>query len=419
MKAVLDVAASKVGKLPHAREAFGAASDFWQGFDTTGAGKCLKCHTLDSGDDGSMRINWSPATADPSSRPITKFRHSSHIRLPEMIRENDMQVNASCASCHQLETSPDNVGAYRELFSAENHNPHQFRSGFQQLMLNNCAECHTENRAGDSCLQCHQYHATPSPLTPAIGSLIISKKTPADESPSESGGDSASDTDTGESDLLIPDSGESDLLVPDAGGEDGGDLLVPDSDGGDLLIPDASTEDEGDLLVPDPGGEEMEGDSLIPDDSGDGESLIPGEEAGESLIPSPEEPASDGEGDGDSLLPGGEAGEEGESLVPEEEAGESLTPSPEEPASDREGDGDSLLPGGEPEEPGESLVPNQNRSSRRRTSKEKSYESIGPVCEMPRDRRHRLRLWRPWRGERRLHDVAGEIGIDPLHPDTT
>ncbi len=214
MKAVLDVAASKAGKLPHAREVFGAASDFWQGIDTTGAGKCLKCHTLDSGDDGSMRINWAPAAADPSSRPITKFRHSSHIRLPEMIRENEMQANASCASCHQLETSPDKVDAYREQFSAENHNPHRFRSGFQNLLVNNCAQCHTEERAGDSCLQCHQYHATPSPLTPAIGSLVSNGVKPANDTPNESGDAPTPDTDT--------DTGDGDLLVPDAGGEDGG-----------------------------------------------------------------------------------------------------------------------------------------------------------------------------------------------------
>ncbi len=307
MRAVLDVAASKIGKLGHARELFGSASDFWQGFDTTGAGKCLKCHTLDEGDDGTMMINWSPASADPESRPITKFRHSSHVRLPEMVREDDMKANASCASCHQLETSPDQIDAYRGVFAAENQNPFRFRSGFRELMRSNCAECHTENRAGDSCLQCHQYHATPSPLTPAIVNLIANLESPSNGTSTEAGQEPAADPDPGDSDLLVPeaaDGDESDLLVPDAGDEGDGDLLVPDvgdEGDGDLLVPDTRDEGDGDLLVPDAGGDGVEG---------------------ESLIPNTEPPADSGSEDegGDSLLPSEEPEEAGESLVPESES---------------------------------------------------------------------------------------------------
>ncbi|MFW5896147.1 MAG: hypothetical protein ACOCUA_02060 [archaeon] len=33
-----------------------------------------------------------------------------------------------------------------------------FRGEFQPIQRNTCASCHTPDRAGDSCLDCHNYH---------------------------------------------------------------------------------------------------------------------------------------------------------------------------------------------------------------------------------------------------------------------
>jgi hypothetical protein len=229
-----------------------------------------------------MRINWFPAPIDFAKRPITKFKHRSHLRLPELVKGNQMVTDEACSACHQLDTSAEHVKSYREVFTAENRNPHRFRSGFKHLSRNDCAACHTQDRAGDSCLQCHQYHATPSPLIPALSRII-----PQADEPKKTGTSPVENT--------PPETGEGDSLIP--GGDDEGDSLIPGSDDeGDSLIPDTESES----LIPE-GGED-EGDSLIPAD----DEL---EETSESLIPGAEEDPLE-----DSLIPNEE-----ESLLPPED----------------------------------------------------------------------------------------------------
>jgi mono/diheme cytochrome c family protein len=76
-------------------------------------------------------------------------------------------VNAIlCIQCHQL--NPSSI--YRESFpfgdswplNAElpNHsNPHNAISNFNPMNhQTSCVTCHQPDRAGNSCLQCHNYH---------------------------------------------------------------------------------------------------------------------------------------------------------------------------------------------------------------------------------------------------------------------
>ena len=375
MRTILDIAAAKVGKVEHAEELLGYASDFWQGFETTGAGKCLKCHTLDRRVDGSMSINWMPASADPKARPITKFKHGSHVRLPEMMRsEGVLGSSETCGSCHVVESSEAHLEVYREEYSSSNHDPYRFHSGFKHLELNSCASCHTEDRAGNDCLQCHQYHATPSPLARSLASFIRGDDPPAGDPEAAVGGEDDGGDDGG-GDSLIPAEPGGDSLIP-VEDDPGGDSLVPEGDGSESLVPDGDSSDgeslvpdgdgESESLVPDEGeslvpAEDGEGDSLLPDGGGEGESLVPDE--GEMLVP------GDGAEDGDSLLPAG-----GEPLVPPAED------SPEEGTSllpDGDGDGESLIPD---DSEGESLVPDKGEQDENKPAEteDKGGESLLP-----------------------------------------
>ncbi len=270
MKSILDVAAAKVEEVPEALDLLGAAGDHWQGYDTTGAGKCLKCHTLDRRDDGSMRINWSHTARELAARPMTKFKHRSHVRLPELVRQDQVLANEACASCHQLETRPEHVQAYRKSFAAGHHDPHLFRSGFQPLMLNHCTQCHTQERAGDSCLQCHQYHATESPLLPILGTdfaiepiVAVPITDPDEENTPQQEEDDTEVENEDEGDSLIPEDEGSDLLIPE---NEGSNLLIPEEEGSDLLIPEDEDDGKGESLIPAAGDaeDEDEGESLLP-----------------------------------------------------------------------------------------------------------------------------------------------------------
>jgi len=151
--------------------------DYRRGVDSGATGKCLKCHTVDQvpsvsskgQSEGHWRINWYSRGKEYSKLPrLTRFRHDKHL------------AQMSCLNCHQF----NKVGKYLSSFPTKlipeqqgkqtleqlwNHiseqqlkkcNPGNFTSNFKPLNhLNDCARCHQPKQAGNSCTQCHSYHA--------------------------------------------------------------------------------------------------------------------------------------------------------------------------------------------------------------------------------------------------------------------
>ncbi len=122
---------------PAARAVFAVLSD-------VGApGRCAKCHSSDQHAAGAMEVNWSGERPRPGIKTISKFSHISHFSLLD---------EKGCRTCHRI-----NWGAkYAEGF--KDHDPFVFSSNFTSIGIESCAGCHVEDKAGEACLICHQYH---------------------------------------------------------------------------------------------------------------------------------------------------------------------------------------------------------------------------------------------------------------------
>lgn len=109
----------------------------------TAAGQCGSCHSLDRLDDGRCVVQWYAKRVDDHPVSFTKFSHSPHLTQAQL---------ADCQACHQINPLANVMAGYADT------NATNFENGFQPLTKQDCAECHTPKAAGDSCLQCHQYH---------------------------------------------------------------------------------------------------------------------------------------------------------------------------------------------------------------------------------------------------------------------
>ncbi len=106
-------------------------------------GICMKCHTVDQVG-AKTTVNWHTARPQPEQRPFTTFKHSAHFSL---------MGEQGCSTCHTLDAKADYAGSF-----GANRNPAIFRSNFAPLSKNICAACHQPAKAGETCLQCHNYH---------------------------------------------------------------------------------------------------------------------------------------------------------------------------------------------------------------------------------------------------------------------
>lgn len=122
LRAWLDAVGKNYGRNKAARSAFdelAAMSQFKRG--------CLKCHTVSGqSNQGPRHVNW-----HANVRGFTKYNHGLHFKL---IAAQD------CSHCHQRVAKPG------------------VPSGFVSRSKTECTSCHTPQRAGDSCLLCHNYH---------------------------------------------------------------------------------------------------------------------------------------------------------------------------------------------------------------------------------------------------------------------
>ncbi len=123
-----------------------AASHIFQSLaDRDAPGMCTKCHTID-GDATDKRLNWISSIAPRATSAYTKFDHRPHVL---------MAGEQQCNSCHQL------GGAALIPIDRSVSVPLPSKSAFAPIQRSSCVECHTPQAAGNSCTQCHSYHATP------------------------------------------------------------------------------------------------------------------------------------------------------------------------------------------------------------------------------------------------------------------
>ncbi len=109
----------------------------------TAAGQCGSCHSLDRLESGEFEINWLAKQSTDRGRDFTVFNHSPHLSQASL---------ADCQACHAISTTAITKSNY------EGDSPHKAVYGFEPITRASCAECHTQQAAGDSCLTCHRYH---------------------------------------------------------------------------------------------------------------------------------------------------------------------------------------------------------------------------------------------------------------------
>jgi len=115
-------------------------------------GLCVKCHSLDQ-DGETVRVNWRSAKPRPDYHKATQFSHTAHFPL---LNEK------GCLTCHTVNRKAEFAAGYKD------RNPMTFASNFKPISRQTCANCHTKEKAGDTCLTCHNYHMGLFP--PAVAS---------------------------------------------------------------------------------------------------------------------------------------------------------------------------------------------------------------------------------------------------------
>ncbi|QNN23751.1 hypothetical protein HED60_16225 [Planctomycetales bacterium ZRK34] len=109
----------------------------------TESGLCAKCHTIDTIGPDNFKMHFNSRVALIANRRFTRFTHRPHLIQPTL---------ETCTACHQLDEKADTQAGF------ENRDPLTFTSNFTPISKATCASCHTPGAAGDSCLQCHNYH---------------------------------------------------------------------------------------------------------------------------------------------------------------------------------------------------------------------------------------------------------------------
>ncbi len=112
-------------------------------------GQCIQCHETGSvtrlaaiesratsrgmQDRHWMNTAWKAERRPANVRELTRFSHTPHLSLPSL---------RDCQSCHAMQSAEGDRSA----------------NEFQPMQRTDCAACHRQGAAGDSCTQCHNYH---------------------------------------------------------------------------------------------------------------------------------------------------------------------------------------------------------------------------------------------------------------------
>lgn len=169
----LSLAASSIQTYPNVPQA-GTAGAFDRLFQQLAApeatGRCMKCHTVDALRPGVARINWDSRQVLPAGSGFTNFAHGPHVTLlgsPEQATAMGSRPDARCETCHSVRKREAVLRNADFLLNDWMPNPdfdHPGSLGLTSVTRASCVQCHVSGKAGDSCLQCHNYHVHPSEL---------------------------------------------------------------------------------------------------------------------------------------------------------------------------------------------------------------------------------------------------------------
>jgi hypothetical protein len=134
--------------------------------DSRASFRCTKCHSVERVESGRLTVNWQALNPESAERNFVAFSHAPHVTLLGGNGKALQGRDQDCRTCHLLEELEDRERAfihppYENPLAgwSVNLNPDTPGcSGFLPTSKRVCAECHVEQRAGDSCLKCHNYH---------------------------------------------------------------------------------------------------------------------------------------------------------------------------------------------------------------------------------------------------------------------
>lgn len=134
-----------------------AAAIFEELVADNAVGVCGKCHSVDASDGAAPAMNWHARRPVANTRGFTRFSHTSHFSLMD---------ETGCLNCHKR----DPAAAYEASF--KDRDASTYTSNFTTIDQSFCATCHTPEKAGDTCLTCHNYHVGSFPPT-VLGTQIV------------------------------------------------------------------------------------------------------------------------------------------------------------------------------------------------------------------------------------------------------
>jgi len=135
--------------------------------DPRGSFRCIKCHSIDRTADGTLVVNWHALDSDSKERDLVRFSHAPHITLLSSDGGTTQGHDQDCRTCHRLEDLEQRNQKFIHpqyetlagLAAVADKNTTDSCSGFGTISKAVCTECHTKQLAGNSCLNCHNYHA--------------------------------------------------------------------------------------------------------------------------------------------------------------------------------------------------------------------------------------------------------------------
>ena len=150
-----------IARVPETRHVRAVEAIFTTLSDPKAPGMCLKCHSVDAEAGQRKRIHWLAVRPVPHERRVTRFAHTVHFSVLD---------DKGCLTCHTLDPEAEVMEAFKDA------DPLTFASNFQPMRKSACATCHTPERAGDTCLTCHNYHL--GTVSPVLAKAPLTASTP-------------------------------------------------------------------------------------------------------------------------------------------------------------------------------------------------------------------------------------------------